>query len=214
MAGIGAWASQWGYLPIAIAVLLVFVLVVWLVLGLQRLFGKQATPAAREAIAAALETKESDRTLQVEASTENAPLGDYNPICAITITNKGPRDLDRCLVKIEQIEPPAQSGMPSQFVLRTDGQIRGGRSGRFTLSKGETKNISLIFWAKPRRNEWFFKDENGKDYFYSAKSFQMLLSLLGGEQAEKVLSGRIEGSELGRHCTNQLRCRRFQIGRF
>jgi hypothetical protein len=74
------------------------------------------------------------------------------------------------------------------FVLRTDSQTRGGRSGRFNLSKGgESKSIPLLYWFAPRRNEWWLRDEYGKDYAFPATECQFVIAAYGGERPGRFL---------------------------
>jgi hypothetical protein len=110
-------------------------------------------------------------------------IGDYTPVSAINITNIGPVDLDsRCLVSMEEFSGTWPPAMPKPLVLRTDGQIRGQRSGRFTLSKSQSKKIPLLFCGPVRKNEWYFFDENGGKHFLPAGPIKLVLRVYGGAE--------------------------------
>lgn len=124
----------------------------------------------------------------VEIENNANTLGEYEWICSITLKNSESYDLyEKCLVKIEQMDIPCPDGMPLPLVLRTDGQIRGHRSGRFSLSSNEHKTVPVLFRNQKRKNEWFFFDERGKHYFVPANSLNMVAGFYGGQSNSKAL---------------------------
>ena len=78
-----------------------------------------------------------------ELETDIAPIGDFTPACAIRVRNTGPELKEKCLAQIENHGLKMQ--MPDPFVIRTEGQIRGNRTGRFTLSAEQPKLIPILF---------------------------------------------------------------------
>jgi hypothetical protein len=87
-------------------------------------------------------------------------------------------DLDGCSASIEQITRKSEH-MPIPLVLRTDGQIRGDRKGRWRLSQNQPKTIPIFFSLPNKRNEWFFFHETGEEYFLSAGRVSLLIGVYG-----------------------------------
>jgi hypothetical protein len=120
--------------------------------------------------------------ITVDVDKEAQRIGDYQQVCAITITNVGAKELDRCLVEITKFSGVRPKGMPMPLTLRTEEQVRGGGAGRFTLSKGQRKAIPILFVRTQRANEWFFFDENKKQYFIPAHPTELRLRIYGGDE--------------------------------
>ncbi len=121
------------------------------------------------------------RTFHIELDSDISTLGDYERICAITVKNVEPNDLEeRCLVQIESISGHKPDSLPMPLVLRTEGQINQSRSGRFTLSSQQSKTVPVLFRNPKRKNEWFFFDENGKSYFVPARDLRLMAGVYGG----------------------------------
>lgn len=92
-------------------------------------------------------------------------IGDYNCVFAIIVKNIESKELTRCLVQMEQISITRPDQMPMPLVLRTDGQTRDSRKGRFTLSPNQPKSVPVLFRNRARNNEWFFVDDGGRSHF-------------------------------------------------
>lgn len=111
---------------------------------------------------------------------------DYERIFALTVNNTGSLDLDgKCLVKLEYMDSETPSDLSLPFVLRTDGQIRGNRSGRFSLSSKEHKTVPILFRNPKRKNEWYLFDEQGNSYFIPARDTEMTIGVYGGKHNKK-----------------------------
>jgi len=126
-------------------------------------------------------------SITIKVNTAAAKIGDYTPIAGVLATNTTKKDLDKCLVQLEQLSGLHPEGMPLPLILRTDGQIRGSRKGRFLLSPSQPETVPILFNASPRKNEWFFIDENGKRYFVPARSLKAVLGVYGGPASGKML---------------------------
>jgi hypothetical protein len=120
----------------------------------------------------------------VGLDTSASPIGDYTPIVAIRIT--GLVDVDGCLASIEQMSRDIAS-LSTPLALRTDGQIRGNRNGRWNISKGQFKLVPILFRGPVRQNEWFLIHETGKEYFVPAGPLRLLIGIYGGRMDGKVL---------------------------
>ena len=114
-------------------------------------------------------------------------IGSYDCVCAIIVKNIESNELTNCLVQMEQISCTYPDQMPMPLVLRTDGQIRGSRTGRFTLSPNQPKSVPVLLKSRTRNNEWFFVDENGKSYFIPPQHFKAVLGIYGGKFSGKAL---------------------------
>jgi hypothetical protein len=125
--------------------------------------------------------------ITVDVDKEAQRIGDYQQVCAITITNVEAKELDRCLVEITKFSRVRPKGMPMPLTLRTEEQVRGGGAGRFTLSKGQRKAIPILFVRTQRANEWFFFDENKKQYFIPAHPTELRLRIYGGDEPLAVV---------------------------
>lgn len=140
--------------------------------------------------------KIAEPSFQIEGDERETLTGDYERFFALTIKNIEPTDLETCcLVQIEKFSATPTATMPIPFVLRTDGQIRGQRMGRFTLSAGQTKTIPVLFRNPHRRNEWFLFDEHGKRHFVPAQDAQMIIGVYGGKRNRSVQVGIDLGRE-------------------
>ena len=91
-------------------------------------------------------------------------IDNYDCVCAVVVKNLESNELKKCLVQMEQINFTCPNKMPMPLVLRTDGQIRNLRKGRFTLSPQQPKTVPVLFQSQTRRNEWYFFDEHGESY--------------------------------------------------
>lgn len=125
---------------------------------------------------------DSTKSFDIELSDRIFTIGNYECIYSITLHNTEQNDLkDCCLVKIEGFSGHLPPDMPIPFVLRTEGQIRGKRSGRFNLSSGEHKTIPILYRNPKRKNEWFLFDENGNRFFTPARPVELVLGIYGGK---------------------------------
>jgi hypothetical protein len=120
----------------------------------------------------------------VTLDTSAALLGNLTTAVALRIT--GLTDLDDCSASIEQITRRGER-MPIPLVLRTDGQIRDNRKGRWRLSRNQPKTVPIFFSTPNRRNEWFFFHETGEKYFLPAGRLSLLVGVYGGKMDGKVL---------------------------
>jgi hypothetical protein len=125
--------------------------------------------------------------LSVKMDTKGTLIGDHQTVCAIEILNNGMCKLDDCLVQVEQFSRAKPDSMPLPLVLRTEGQIRGQRTGRFTLSREQPKSVPILFCVPHRRNEWYFLDENGLQHRVAAGQTMLLVGLYGGTESGKAL---------------------------
>jgi hypothetical protein len=125
--------------------------------------------------------------MTIVAQAYGAKIGDYTPISALLVSNIGDKDLEKCIIQMEQFSGTIPSTMPMPLVLRTDGQIRGERSGRFMLSKGQPKTVPILFVGPTRKDEWYFIDEHGKKYFVPAGPAKMVIGVYGGVESVKAL---------------------------
>jgi hypothetical protein len=67
-------------------------------------------------------------------------IDDYQVACSVTVTNTTGQFLqEKCLVKLLEMSSSWPDGMPHDFILRTENQIRSRRSGRFNLAVAEQK---------------------------------------------------------------------------
>ena len=98
------------------------------------------------------------------AATVNAlppTIGDYGVASAIEVTNTTGEPLEqKCLVKILEMDGGLPNTAPRKMVLRTEGQINRGESGRFTLSDREPKAVPVLFQEGRRKDFLFLIDEN------------------------------------------------------
>ena len=81
------------------------------------------------------------------------------------------------------------------LVLRTDGQIRDSRKGRFTLSPNQPKSVPILFKNPTRKNEWFFFDDDGRFYFTPANHSKIVLGIYGGKFSGKALIDVLVGDD-------------------
>ena len=100
-----------------------------------------------------------------ELETTVSKIGDFTPACAIRVTNTGPELEGKCLVQIEN--HGLNIHMPDPLVIRTEGQIRGKPTGRFTLSTGQPTLIPILFREPARINQFRFIGEDGKHYLFA-----------------------------------------------
>lgn len=122
-------------------------------------------------------------------------IGDYNCVFAIIVKNIESNELKNCLVQMEQISITHPDQMPMPLVLRTDGQIRNSRKGRFTLSPNQPKSVPVLFRNRTRNNEWFFVDEAGHSYFTPAQHSKLVLGIYGGKFSGKALIDVLVGDD-------------------
>jgi hypothetical protein len=120
----------------------------------------------------------------IALDTSAAPIGGLITAVALRIT--AIVDLDGCSASIEQITRKSEN-MPIPLVLRTDGQIRDNRKGRWRLSQNQPKTIPIFFSLPNKRNEWFFFHETGEKYFLSAGPVSLLIGVYGGKMNGKIL---------------------------
>lgn len=74
-----------------------------------------------------------------------AKIGEFESSFALEVTNIGSQDLTaKCLVTIEQVRTKTD-WLTMRLALRTEGQINGKTTGRFTLSKGQSKIVPVVF---------------------------------------------------------------------
>jgi hypothetical protein len=130
--------------------------------------------------------------LTVKLATSIARIGDFRPICSISIENTGSRELERCAVQMEQFSGAAPPTMPMPLTLRSEGQIVSRDKGRFTLAPEQIKRVPVVFNSMTRTNELYFFDENGHAFLYPpglyrAGQISMVLGVYGGSMPGKVL---------------------------
>ncbi len=119
-----------------------------------------------------------------ELETTVSPIGDFTPACAIRITNTGPELEGKCLVQIEK--HGLEIHMPDPLVIRTEGQIDGKRTGRFTLSIGQTKLVPILFRELAHINHFRFIGENGKHYLFAGDSAEFVVAIYGAATPTRV----------------------------
>lgn len=125
---------------------------------------------------AALQVNEPTISIQVVTETLKK-IGGLTAVFSIRVSNDGPEHLEeKCLV---QAEEHGIADMPDPFVLRTDGQIRNNRTGRFTLSPGQKKLVPILFQEPDRRNQFWFIGEDGTRYLFTDRSAEFLVVILG-----------------------------------
>ncbi len=134
-------------------------------------------------------------SFNVQLVTSPGQIGDYNCVFAIIVKNMESNELTRCLVQVEQISITHPDEMPMPLVLRTDGQIRDSRKGRFTLSPNQPKSVPILFKNPTRKNEWFFFDDDGRFYFTPANHSKIVLGIYGGKFSGKVLIDVLVGDD-------------------
>lgn len=105
-----------------------------------------------------------------------AKVGEFETIIALEVTNIGGHDLDKCLVTIEQIRATA-NWETLHLALRTEGQIRGGRTGRFSLSKNQPKIVPMLFAHEP---SWTIFGEQGDSHPVELP-LELVIGVYGGE---------------------------------
>lgn len=127
-----------------------------------------------------------------ELETVVAPIGDLTPACAIRVMNTGPELKEKCLAQIEDHALKMQ--MPDPFVIRTEGQIRDSRTGRFTLSAGQTELIPILFRVPAHLGHFRFIDVNGKNYDFVGDSAEFVVAIYGAHNPTKV-SVRFDGGQ-------------------
>ncbi len=116
--------------------------------------------------------------------TTVSPIGDFTPACAIRVTNTGPELEEKCLVQIEGHE--LKMLMPDPFVIRTEGQIRGNRTGRFTLATGQAKLVPILFRVPAHLGHFQFIGEDGKNYDFVGDSAEFVVAIYGADNPTKV----------------------------
>lgn len=134
-------------------------------------------------------------SFNIELVVGPGQIGDYNCVCAVIVKNTESKDLKNCLVQIDKISFTRPDKMPLPLVLRTEGQIGGSRTGRFTLSPGQPKSVPILFRKLTRAIEWFFVDENGNSYFVPAQHSKLVLGIYGGESNSKALVDILVGDD-------------------
>ena len=77
-------------------------------------------------------------------------MGDYRPVCTLTIRNIGKTDFTNCLVELVELSGQIPEGLPIPLVLPTALQLRTQDRGRFILSAGQSVSVP-IFDARPSR---------------------------------------------------------------
>ncbi len=119
-----------------------------------------------------------------ELETAVPPIGDFTPACAIRVTNTGPELREKCLAQIEDHGLKMQMSDP--FVIRTEGQIRDNRIGRFTLSAGQTKLIPILFRVPAHLGHFRFIGEDEKIYDFVGDSAEFVVAIYGADNPTKV----------------------------
>ena len=119
-----------------------------------------------------------------ELETTVSPIGDFTPACAIRITNTGPELEGKCLVQIEK--HGLEIHMPDPLTIRTEGQIRGTRTGRFTLSAGQTKVVPILYREPGHINHFRFIEEDGKHYSFTGDSAEFVVAIYGAATPTRV----------------------------
>ncbi|MCI0551866.1 MAG: hypothetical protein L0287_13000 [Anaerolineae bacterium] len=116
--------------------------------------------------------------------TTVSQIGDFTPALGIQITNTGPPLDDQCLVQIENHD--MKTHMPDPFVLRTEGQIRGQRTGRFNLSAQQKKLVPVFYRNPGRINEFRFIGEDGQHYIFAGDSSEFDVGIYGAKVSTKI----------------------------
>ena len=119
-----------------------------------------------------------------ELETTVPSIGDFTPACAIRIKNTGPELEGKCLVQIEK--HGLDIHMPDPLVIRTEGQIRAKRTGRFTLSIGQTKLVPILFRDPAQIDHFRFIGEDGKHYPFSGDSAEFVVAIYGAAIPTRV----------------------------
>lgn len=124
--------------------------------------------------------------ISIECVSETPKIKDYTPVCGVRIRNMGATDFDNCLV---QIDRHGLKHVPDPLVLRTDGQIRGNRTGRFELSGKQPKLVPILFRGR-RRDELLFISEHREEYLVgSARGVSAFVSVFGaGAEVERPIA--------------------------
>lgn len=106
----------------------------------------------------------------------------------VKVRNNSAQTLTDCLVQIEEISGyhPAGASLSLPLVIRTEGQLRGARTGRFILSAGQTKNIPVLYRRRNRRNERFVFDEGGIAYGLTDNAFRIVVCIYGGNSSART----------------------------
>ena len=140
--------------------------------------------ATEEVVPPLFGNKSPTPSFSVEVENDIRLIGDFERICALVITNVGENELSDCLVQIERFDPK-QSELAIPFVLRTAGQLEGDRSGRFSLSVSQPKNVPLLFRRSTRHVDWYLIDENGKSHFISPSDMRLDVAVYDGRNNAK-----------------------------
>lgn len=117
-----------------------------------------------------------------ELETTVAPIDGLTPACAIRITNSGP-ELE-CLVQIE--DHGSKVNFPDPLVIRSAGQIIGNRTSRFTLSKGQSKLIPILFKIPAHLGHFRFIGEDGGNYDFVIESLEFVVAIYSAGNPTKV----------------------------
>ena len=123
----------------------------------------------------------------VSIDTSQTSIGDHSIVCAVTVHNVEPQNLERRVMQIDQYSGVLPTGMPFPLTLRTDAQIREKSRGPFSLLTGQTTTVPILVSSRTRPNEWFFLDEDGKSYFVPANPLKIVLGVYGGGKPENFL---------------------------
>lgn len=125
-------------------------------------------------------------SFEIDIDQTVVPHGGTERFLALTLANLEQSELrDRVLVKLEQLDATYDT-FTLPLVLRTEAQMLEKRSGRFTLSSGETKRVPLLFRRPNRRNEWFMFDERGSHHFLGANEMTCVIAVYGGRQTARA----------------------------
>lgn len=119
-----------------------------------------------------------------ELETTVSPIGDFTPACAIRVTNTGPELDGKCSAQIEDHD--LKIYMPDPFVIRTEGQIRGKRTGRFTLSTGQSKLIPILYREPARLNQFRFIGEDGENYSFAGDTAEFVVVIYGPDTPTRL----------------------------
>jgi hypothetical protein len=136
--------------------------------------------------------------ITVKLAQAAPPINNFTPVCAIQITNNGPELKEACLAQIEGHGLGVY--MPDPFVIRTEGQIRGDRIGRFTLSAGQTKTIPILFRHPGRINSFRFFSESGDYYDFVVDSAEFVVAIYGAATPTKVCVKISVGEDFKTRC--------------
>jgi hypothetical protein len=126
---------------------------------------------AAEGIAAAT-------TLHLDLVMDEEPLGDYDRVCAVKVTNDNEVELPKCLFKLERFSAQTSPALNLPVAIRTQNQLKQRRPGRWGLSAGEHKIVPLIF-RRPNRGETYLIDETEQRYFFSANEGEIRVAAYG-----------------------------------